>query len=133
MDFAQRQLLCTFATLAELESELAAIARTYKVDGDIYVLQNQDVTDDVYLTYNVRRDMVTPRRPKTISVHRKKDYNVIYSINALNLMAGGDFSGSLNPRHEIDWDRYRNSLVVVNGKSITVFPTVLLKIVRPTK
>ncbi len=133
MDFAQRQLLCTFTTLAELESELAAIARTYKVDGDIYVLQNQDVPEDIYLTYNVRRDMVTPRRPKTISVHRKKDYNVIYSINALNLMAVGDFSGSLNPRHEIDWDRYRNSLVVVNGKSITVFPTVLLKIVRPTK
>jgi len=133
MDFAQRQLLCTFTTLAELEFELAAIARTYKVDGDIYVLQNQDVPEDIYLTYNVRRDMVTPRRPKTISVHRKKDYNVIYSINALNLMAVGDFSGSLNPRHEIDWDRYRNSLVVVNGKSITVFPTVLLKIVRPTK
>ena len=131
MDFAQRQLLCTFTTLAELESELTLIARTYKIDGDIYVLQNQDVSDEIYLTYNVRRDMTTPRRPKTISVHRKKDYNVIYSINALNLMAGGDFSGSLNPRHEIDWDRYRNSLVVVNGKSIVVFPTILLKIVRP--
>ena len=133
MDFSQRQLLCTFTTLTELESELAEISRTYKVDGDIYVLQNQNDPNEVYVTYNVRRDSADPRRPKTISVHRKKDFNVIYSINALNLMAGWDYSGSLNPRHEVDWSWYRNSLVVVNGKSITTFPTVLLKIVHPTK
>ena len=133
MDFSQRQLLCTFTTPPELESELSEISLTYKVDGDIYVLQNQCNSNDIYLTYNIRKDAISPRRPKTISVHRKKDFNVIYSINALNLMAGEDFSGSLNPRHEIDWNRYRNSLVIINGKSIMVFPTVLLKIVRSTE
>jgi hypothetical protein len=132
MDFSQRQLLCTFATLSYYEADIENLSHTYKIDGDIYVLQNEIYPDEVYLTYNVRRDTTSSRYPKTISVHRKKDFNVIYSINALNLMAGGNFSGSLDHRYEIDWNRYKNSLVIVNGNSILAFPTMLLKIVRPS-
>ena len=132
MDFSQRQLLCTFSALSQYESDIENLSRTYKIDGDIYVLQNEIYPNEVYLTYNVRKDSASPRYPKTISVHRKKDFNVIYSINALNIMAGEDFTGSLDHRYEIDWNGYKNSLVIATGKSITTFPTRLLKIARPS-
>lgn len=127
-DSSQSQLLCTFTTLREYEKEIQIILRTYKVDGGkVYVIQSQLDESHIFLTYNVEKVVADRKRPRTISVHRKRDYNVIYSINALNVIVleqGGNFDSGF----QIDWSLYRNSLVVANDKNIQVIPTKLLSI-----
>jgi len=121
---AESQLLCTFTSLKDYESVAINILEVHDVDGrGIYVLQNAIDHTKIFLTYNVIFNPNDIKRPKTILVHRKRDFNVIYSINSLNLIVQ-----SQNGNIEIDWSKYRNSLVIVTGQSIEVIPTKLLTI-----
>ena len=122
----ESHLLCTFTTLNEYVTEATNILNLYNVEGrKVYVLQS--VMDDrhIFLTYNVEINSVEFKRPRTITVHRKRDFNVIYSINSLNLIIQ-----SQNGKSEIDWSNYSNSLVVADGKNIEVIPTQLLTIFK---
>lgn len=120
----ESHLLCTFTTLNDYISEATNILNMYNVDGGkIYVLQNVQDDRKIFLTYNVELESNELKRPRTISVHRKRDFNVIYSINSLNLIIQ-----SQNGKSEIDWSNYSDSLVIADGKNIEVIPTQLLTI-----
>jgi len=130
MDFSQRQLLCTFSTLGEYRDDISRIVSTYKISGGkIYVLQGTVDSHDIFLTYNVIRGNFLARLPKTISVHRKKDFNVIYSINALNLIAE-EQHGDQSKTDVIDWSKYQNSVVMAHDYKLRVVTTKLLNIQR---
>lgn len=123
---AESHLLCSFTTLKEYVNESINILNAHVVDGrKIYVLQNIDDSSQIFLTYNIEMEPLEVKRTRTISVHRKRDFNVIYSINALNLIIQ-----SQNGKQEIDWSNYSNSLVVADGRDIEVIPTRLLTIFR---
>lgn len=50
--------------------------------------------------------------PKSIMVHRKKESNTIYTINALNELIMQINNGVLDKSYSIDWERYRNSILL---------------------
>lgn len=123
------QLLCTFSTLVSYPKDVKSISETYVIAGRfIYVLQNCENEDEVFLTYNIERATDT-RYHKTISVHRKKEFNVIYSINALNELVRLEH-GEVNKSLSIDWSRYQNSLVTTNESGVKITPTKLIKIIE---
>lgn len=123
---AESHLLCSFTTLKEYVADAMHILNAYNVDGGkIYALQNIEDVSEIFLTYNIEMEPLVVKRSRTISVHRKRDFNVIYSINALNLIIQ-----SQNGKQEIDWSNYSNSLVVAYGRNIEVIPTRLLTILR---
>lgn len=131
----QIQLLCTFTTLKEYEKELQDILVTYKVeDGKVYVLQNKLDKRQIFLTYNVDKFSASQlsQRTRTIAVHRKRGFNVIYSINALNIIINAQGGGN-DQFFQIDWSLYANSLVIAGDKTIQVVPTVLLTIFQGKK
>ena len=123
---SESHLLCSFTTLKEYVAESKRILNAYQIDGrKIYVLQNIMDENQIFLTYNIESSQLEFKGSRTISVHRKRDFNVIYSINALNLIIQ-----SQNGKADIDWSKYRNSLVVADGRNIQVIPTRLLNIFR---
>ena len=80
------RLYCTFATLDNFEGLISTIQSSYVILFDkIFVLESLD-GEKIMLTYNV--DMVNSRVnsmiDNTILVHRKKQTNTLYTINALN-------------------------------------------------
>ena len=80
------QLLCTFTTKEELQDTLQLIRETYRIVYNyIYVLQNKGNLDELFVTYNIDTQY-KPEKPldNTILVHRKKQSNTLYTINALN-------------------------------------------------
>ena len=122
------QLLCTFSKAATFLKEIEALADFYVIDGNrIYVLQNSDNSDEVFLTFNA---MTSGERyyPRTISVHRKKNYNVLYSINALNELVKLENAGTFSVTFDIPWIKYKNSLITVKDGKLKITPTKLLKI-----
>ena len=122
------QLLCTFAKYQTYMNEIESLSRYYNIiEKKIYVLQSGYNKEDVFLTYNAEKTG-TQFYPNTISVHRKKEYNIIYSINALNELIKEENNGVLSSTYQINWEKYRSSFITARDGKVKVTPTRLMKI-----
>jgi hypothetical protein len=130
MSVYNAQLLCTFAKYQTYENEITALSSYYQiVDNKVYILQSGDNKDDIFLTYNVIKNG-SVFYPHTMSVHRKKEYNIIYSINALNELIKSENNGVMSSSHQIAWDNYRNCFITARDGKIKITSTKLLKIFK---
>lgn len=129
----ESQLLCTFTTVDDLDNTLAIIQKTYRLlFNKIYVLENTEDNTQLILTYNVeKRDSVQLTPPaSTISVHRKKFTNTIYTINAINKLIESLNNGKLDTKFKIDWGTLKNMVLVTAYGKLKVVNTKLLKIIE---
>ena len=68
--------------------------------------------------------------PDTISLHRKKHTNTLYTINALNDLIRELNDGKLDKRFPIEWKNYRNSLLLTGEEGLNKIPTRIYTIVN---
>ena len=80
------QLLCTFAKKNNLNEIIDIIISCNTILFDkIYVFNNTNEPNNLICTYNVEFETdFMEGIPNTISLHRKKHTNTLYTINALN-------------------------------------------------
>jgi|TARA_B110000977_G_scaffold182725_1_gene244646 hypothetical protein len=127
------QLLCTFTTQHNLEQSIRDITKNFKIVFDkIYVLQNEDRTKELICTYNVDREEKIDFNAvnNTISLHRKKITNTLYTINALNELIKTINNGVLDTNYQIEWDTYKNMILISNKEGLQKIPTRILKIIE---
>ncbi len=111
----QTQLLCTFCAKDTVESTIEKIKKVYKLPfNSIYVLNNVDDEQQIILTYNIDVEFngSDTEVPYTISVHRKKQTNTIYTINAINKLIEEKNNGILDKAYKIDWTELQNMILV---------------------
>jgi hypothetical protein len=131
----QTQLLCTFTNKEELQNTLQLIRETYHIVYNyIYVLQNKGNLDELFITYNIDTS-VKPERPlgDTILVHRKKQSNTLYTINALNELVKEENNGVLDKSFSIDWDKFKNSIIVTNVEGTKKISTRIFEVIEFNK
>lgn len=127
------QLLCTFSTVDGYNDDTDEIVKFYNVlFGKIYVLQNKDNLNNLMLTYNIKPSNLNTNRyyTDTISVHRKKDSNTIYTINSLNALIKDLNGGVIDRNFSVDWNQYRNIILLTDESSYKKIPTKLYKIIN---
>lgn len=128
----QSQLLCTFTTVDGVDSIVASIKTTYKLMfNKVYLLENIEDANQLILTYNVAKTdslSLTPP-PSTISVHRKKQTNTIYTINAINKLIESKNGGKLDTSYKIDWTELQNMILVTAYGKLKIVNTKLVKII----
>lgn len=108
------QLLCTFAHRKDLDIITDYIITSYTiVERRLFVFSDANVRNDLYVTYNVDTTD-TKRIPNTILIHRKKETNTMYTVNALNTIIREANNGILDKTYLINWITYRNSLLLTN-------------------
>jgi hypothetical protein len=126
------QLLCTFTTKEELQNTLQEIRETYHIVYNyIYVLQNKGNLDELFVTYNIdtQHKPAYPLRD-TILVHRKKGSNTLYTINALNELVKEENGGILDKSYEIDWNKFKNSIIVTNTEGTKKISTRIYEVIK---
>tara|TARA_Y100000361_G_C11053424_1_gene286521 strand:- start:144 stop:557 length:414 start_codon:yes stop_codon:yes gene_type:complete len=126
------QLLCTFSTRDRLDDILELIIECNDILYDkVYVFQNLSEPNQMICTYNVtyEDDYIAEDIPNTISLHRKKQTNTLYSINALNEVIRDLNGGVLDKRFPVPWEDYQNSLLLTNDAGLNKIPTKLHKII----
>jgi len=129
---SETQLLCTFTTVDTLDATVESVKSIYTlVFNKIYVLENIEDANQLVLTYNVSRknDASLTPPPSTISVHRKKQTNTIYTINAINKLIESKNGGILDKSYRIDWNDLQNMVLVTAYGKLKVVNTKLLKII----
>ena len=128
----QTQLLCTFTTKEDLQTVLQHIRETYHIVYNfIYVLQNKTSLDELFITYNIDTQY-KPTNPlkDTILVHRKKQSNTLYTINALNELVKELNGGVLDKSFTIDWDNYKNCIIVTNTEGTKKISTRIFEVIE---
>ena len=129
------QLLCTFTRLSRLNETLSVIIECNDILYDkIYIFQNMDDTTQLICTYNVEFiDNYEENIENTISLHRKKQSNTLYTINALNEVIRAKNKGILDKRFNVDWSEYQNTLLLTNETGLNIIPTKIHQIVDVTE
>jgi Asp-tRNA(Asn)/Glu-tRNA(Gln) amidotransferase C subunit len=99
----------------DIESTIEHIKKVYTLAfNSVYVLDNVNDENQAILTYNI--DMTNPVRGEapesTISVHRKKQTNTIYTINAINKLIEEKNGGVLDKTYKIEWPELQNTVLV---------------------
>ena len=127
------QLLCTFTNQKNLEQTTHDINKNFNVIFEkIYVLQNENKTNELICTYNVDQDEEINYNDvkNTISLHRKKITNTLYTINALNELIMEINNGILDTSYQVPWDVYKNTILITNKDGLSRIPTRILKIIN---
>jgi hypothetical protein len=130
LDNLNNKLFATFTTLEELENLIDKLNDTYSIMyKKIFVLQINN-NEEYILTYNVDQGNVNSIPENTILVHRKKEYNVLYTINSLNELIKSLNGGVVNPSYRIDWQHYRNTILLTQHNELKQLKTRIYKIVN---
>ena len=130
------QLLATFTTKSEFELTIEQIKDAYTVAyGKIYVLQNEENVNELICTYNVNTQSgVDYNKVKgTISLHRKKHSNTLYTINALNEVVANLNNGIIDSKFIVPWENFKNTLMVTNSEGLNKINTRIFKIISVEK
>jgi hypothetical protein len=127
------QLLCTFTNKDNIDDTINEIKNAYNiVFSKIYVLQNENDINELICTYNVdSTGSVDFNAVKaTISLHRKKHSNTLYTINALNEVISNLNNGVVDSKFIVPWDEFSNTLLVTNNDGLNRINTRIFKIVK---
>ena len=127
------QLLATFTTKVYLDGIVDKIKATYPIVFDkIYILQNEDTPKELICTYNVDMSIAVDYNAidNTISLHRKKHTNTLYTINALNEVVMNMNNGVKDPNTIVPWENYKNSILVTNADGLNKINTRIFKIIK---
>ena len=112
-------LLCTFAHRKDLALIADYIEKTYTLpEQKIFVFNNEDEPNELYCTYNVSARDDFNKAQSTILIHRKKETNTLYTVNALNAIIRKANNGLLDKTFIIEWNLYQNSLLLTNGDAL---------------
>lgn len=129
-DDMSNKLFCTFSTEGELESTLTEIQERYKIIyNKIFVLYSKS-QDEYICTYNVDYGNVSTFLENTILVHRKKESNTLYTINALNTLVKELNDGVLDKNFRVNWTDYRNCILLTKGPELKRVNTKLFRILE---
>ena len=112
------QLLCTFAHRKDLDLIVDYISKSYTIsEKRLFVFSNAEKDSELYVTYNVEPDDYK-KTPNTIMIHRKKETNTLYTVNALNAIIRKSNNGVLDKKFVINWQIYDNSLMLTDGDDV---------------
>lgn len=125
------KLFCTFSAKDSLDSTISEITGQYTIlYKKIFVLSSQD-SNEYLCTYNIEIDAPTTKiLPNTILLHRKKESNTLYTINALNTLIKQLNEGVLDTKFAINWQDYRNCVLLTQGEGLKRINTSIHKIVN---
>ena len=130
--FMNNRLYCTFTTADEYEEVANTIQTSYVILFDkLFVLESLD-GEKIMLTYNVDMNNSTKDSmvDNTILVHRKKQTNTLYTINALNEVIKSLNNGVLDKSFAVNWNDYRNCILLIQTEGFNRIDTKIKEIIN---
>ena len=129
-------LLASFLTTDDedkIQTEVEFIVENLNLTNSyIFLLCHAADPSKKLLTYNAITERGKPFNPRlyTMRLHRKKQTNTLYTINALNLAVASQHDGKTGKELRLDWQVYENSLLLATDQKLQVHPIEVLKIFK---
>ena len=124
------RLLCTFTLENDLQPTIDNIVSNYNIlNGKIFVLQMSQNTE-LACTYNIESDNLNDLLDNTISIHRRKETNTLYTINGLNFLIRSLNNNILDKNYKINWEDYSNKAILVTERELVLHDLTIHKIIH---
>ena len=126
------RLYCTFTTVDAYEEVANTIQTSYVIlFNKLFVLESLD-GEKIMLTYNVdmNNSMVNSMMDNTILVHRKKQTNTLYTINALNEVIKSLNNGVVDKSFAVNWNDYKNCILLIQTDGFNRIDTKIKEIIN---
>jgi hypothetical protein len=95
----------------------------------LFILESSQTTEYL-ITYNIDTEKPLDTIPdNTILLHRKKESNTLYTINALNTLIKSLNEGKVDSNFKVNWPDYQNSVLLTQGDDLRVINTKIYKII----
>jgi hypothetical protein len=124
------KLFCTFTTIEELDELVNTLTKAYSIMYNKMFVLYVKSTNEYVVTYNVEQGNVDAIPLNTILVHRKKETNTLYTINALNDLIKKLNGGVVDPSYRVNWQHYKNCILLTNHNELKQLNTKVYKIVE---
>tara|TARA_R110000823_G_scaffold279074_1_gene397390 strand:+ start:635 stop:1096 length:462 start_codon:yes stop_codon:yes gene_type:complete len=124
------RLFCTFTKLEDVDSLVKEISTRYEILYNKIFIMRVKSNDEYVCTYNVDQGNISNIPPNTILVHRKKESNTLYTINALNELIKQLNGGIINTKYPIEWNNYQNTILLTQHSELKQLQTKIYKIVE---
>ena len=126
------KLYCTFTDPDSIKEITKRIENSYVIlFNKIFVLESLD-GEKIMLTYNVDmgNSKVSNIIDNTILVHRKKQTNTLYTINALNELIKSLNNGVLDKSFPVRWENYKNCILLIQTEGFNRIDTKIREIIN---
>lgn len=119
-------LVALFVEQENYNEALNLIKSKFKVQNDkIFVLNQEEEDSELIFTFNIeisddrKENLNLGDFGKLIRVHRKKETNTLYTINALNAIL----------KDNVNWDNYKYSFLTVSSGVLKSIKTHLKEVI----
>ena len=124
------KLFCTFTPLEEIDNLINNIQESYDVLYNKFFVLYIKSNNEYAITYNIDQGNVNTIPDNTILVHRKKETNSLYTINALNQLIKSLNGGVVDDKFSINWQHYRNCILLTQHNELKQLNTKIFRIVE---
>lgn len=124
------RLFCTFTPIDDLDSLINELTRRYDIMYNKMFVLHVKSNNEYVITYNVDQGNINDIPENTILVHRKKESNTLYTINALNELIKRLNSGVVDTKYPVNWQHYKNCILLTQHNEIKQLNTKIFKIVE---
>ena len=117
----------------KIQEEVEFIVNNIEITNNlIFLLEDKDNPEKKIFTYNAVVEKGKPFNPRlfTMRMHRKKQTNTLYTINALNAAVASQHDGKTGRDLKLDWTQYENSILLTSGKELKAHPVEVSKIFK---
>ena len=117
----------------KIQEEVEFIVNNIEITNNlIFLLEDKDDPEKKIITYNAVVEKGKPFNPRlfTMRMHRKKQTNTLYTINALNAAVASQHDGKTGRDLKLDWTQYENSILLTAGKELKAQPVIVSKIFK---
>ena len=124
------KLFCTFVDEDALDGMVDSISKAYSIMYNKMFVLFVKSTGEYVITYNVEQANVNNIPVNTILVHRKKETNTLYTINALNDLIKKLNGGVVDTSYRVNWQHYKNCILLTQNGDLKQLNTKVFKIVE---
>ena len=124
------KLFCTFVNEDALDDMVTSISKAYSIMYNKMFVLFVKSTGEYVVTYNVEQANVNNIPVNTILVHRKKETNTLYTINALNDLIKKLNGGVVDTSYRVNWQHYQNCILLTQNGDLKQLNTKVYRIVE---
>lgn len=122
----EKVLLLCFSNLNEYRIRLQEIREIHRPVGSIFVLENRDNIEEIFITFNTQYDF---RMGGYIKINKKRDTNTLFTIDSVNYLSMQE-NGEIVKDWIPNWNEFNNCLILFRGNSLSVIPTRVKEIIK---
>ncbi len=129
-DYMNNRLFATFTQQETIDDLINNLSLSYDIMYKKMFVLFIKSTNEYVITYNVEQGNVNSIPVNTILVHRKKESNTLYTINALNDLIKKLNGGVVDQSYKVNWQHYRNCILLTQHGEVKQLNTKIYKIIE---